>query len=65
MIRIVIDRFNRNGENKKYQSTPEEVERNQRENAAQQRRDELARLQALRNRNSSANRNSNGTSQHG
>ena len=64
MIRIVIDRFNRNGEHKKYRSTPEEVERNQRENAAQQRRDELARSQAVRNQDSSANRNSNG-SQHG
>ena len=55
--KIIIDRFYRDGEYKKYQSTVEEVRRNQQENEAQRLRDESARTEALRNENSSANRN--------
>ena len=56
-IKIIIDRFSRQGEHKRYQSTVEEVRRNQQENEAQRLRDESARMEALRNENSSANRN--------
>lgn len=57
--KIIIDRTHRDGENKKYQSTEQQIERNRRENEAQARRDEAARQQALNNQNSSANRNAN------
>lgn len=55
--RIIIDRGYRQGETKKYQSTREEVRQNRLENEAQRQRDERARAEALRNQESSANRN--------
>jgi len=59
-IRIIIERSSPTGEYKKYYSTPEEIQRNRQENEAQRVRDEIARAEALRNENSSANRNANG-----
>ncbi len=63
--RIIIDRFYKDGEYKKYQSTQEEIQQNRTENEAQRQRDELARAEALRNQDSSANRNANRTGQGG
>jgi len=63
--RIVIDRRYGDGESKKYQSTQEQIEQNRRENEAQRLRDELARAEALRNQESSANRNANRVNQCG
>jgi hypothetical protein len=55
--KIIIDRTYRDGEVKKYRSTQEEIQHIRRENDEQRRRDELARSEALRNQDSSANRN--------
>jgi len=57
--RIIIDRRYTDGESKKYRSTQEQIEQNRRENEAQRLRDESARAEALRNQESSANRNAN------
>ena len=63
--RIIIDRNYRDGESKKYQSTQEEIDQNRRANEAQRQRDERARVEALRNQESSANRNANSAGQCG
>jgi len=62
--KIIIDRSYRDGEVKKYRSTHEEIARIRRDNEEQRRRDELARAEALRNPDSSANKNSAGIPAH-
>ncbi|HXM49536.1 MAG TPA: hypothetical protein VN956_16965 [Pyrinomonadaceae bacterium] len=57
--RIIIDRFHREGEFKKYQSTQEEIRQNREANNAQRARDDAARREALRDSESSANQNAN------
>ena len=57
--RIIIDRFHRQGEVKKYQSTKEEIRQNREANNAQRARDDAARIEALRDSESSANQNAN------
>ena len=56
-MKALFDRSYRDGEYKKYRSTQEEIEHIRRDNEAQRLRDEAARAEALRNQDSSANRN--------
>ncbi len=54
---IINDRFTYDGESKKYRSTPEQIQQNQREIAAQRERDERAREEANRNVNDNSGQN--------
>ena len=56
--RIIIDRaYRADGEVKKYESTPSQIQQYREANDIQRERDNAARAEALQNQNSSANRN--------
>lgn len=57
--RIIIDRFYKDGEYKKYRSTEEQIQENQRENQLQRQRDEQARDEVLGRRNNDTNTQTN------
>lgn len=50
--RIIIDRIYTEGEYKKYRSTEEQIQQNQRENQLQRQRDEQARTESVRRQDS-------------
>jgi hypothetical protein len=54
---IITDRFPQPWEAKKYRSTPEQIQQNRNEIAAQRERDERAREEANRNTNTNAPHN--------
>jgi hypothetical protein len=54
---IINDRFTYDWESKKYRSTPEQIQQNRNEIAAQRERDERAREEANQNTNTNAAQN--------